>query len=127
MEYKLKEEGEGACLECGGAFYGRKDKQFCSLSCKNRWHNRILQERRRFRQETLVVLSRNYQILDSLLKEDMRGADLLELQKAGFNPAFVTGHRKGKFRHDEYACFDIRFYRSDTRIFNLRRIDLNGR
>jgi len=121
MNYKIQNDDEGTCLECGGAFYGRKDKQFCSLGCKNRWHNRLVQERRRFRLGTLAALSRNYQILESLLKEHRTSAPLTELERAGFNPALVTGHRVGSCRHDDYSCFDISYYRSDTRIFNLRR------
>ncbi len=121
MGYKGKAEEENTCLECGKEIYGRKDKHFCSLGCKNKWHNRQTRERRQLRMEILAALSRNYEILDALLKEERLSVTLEELEKAGFNPAFVTGHRKGLYRHDEYACFDISFYRSSTKIFNLRR------
>ena len=117
---------EKVCPECGRVFYGRKDKSFCSLNCKNRWHNRIQQKRRRYRSEIIAALTRNYQILDGLLKENKTAAQLSELEKAGFDPAFVTGHRRGDFRHDDFACFDIRFYRSDTKVFNIRRKVLIG-
>ena len=127
MSSKKPNEEGGICLECGKSFWGRKDKQFCSISCKNRYHNRVVQERRSYRLATLSALSRNYQILDALLKDKRTSADLAELEKAGFDPAFITGHRRGSLRHDDYACFDIRFFRSDTRIFNIRRLRLNGR
>ena len=119
--YKKQIDEEGSCLECGKAFYGRKDKHFCSLSCKNSFHNRKVQERRRLRLEVMAALSRNYEILNSLLKEERVSAELTELEKAGYDPAFVTGHRKGQYRHDEYSCFDICFYRTSTKIFNVRR------
>ena len=112
---------DGVCLECGAVIYGRKDKQFCSVLCKNRWHNRKQQERRLYRQQIVAILMRNYEILDGLLKEKKQSASLLELTKAGYEPTFVTGHRKGAFRHEEYFCFDICFYRSDTKIFHLQR------
>lgn len=121
MSYKIAPEGGNECLECGKEFYGRKDKQFCSLGCKNKWHNRVIQERRHMRMEIVAVLTKNYEVLDALLKDQRMSAELPELEKAGFNPAFVTGHRKGWYRHDEYACFDIWYYRSATRIFNVRR------
>ena len=121
MSYPKQNDEEGTCLECGTAFYGRKDKHFCSVSCKNKWHNRVIQERRRFRAETLAAISRNYQILDGMLKDNRTSAPLADLKKAGFDPAFVTGYRKGSCRHDDYACFDISFYRSNTKIFNVRR------
>ena len=53
--------------------------------------------------------------------EGKTGAGLDELSELGFDPAYVTCHRRSTFRHDEYACFDIWYYRTDTRIFHLRR------
>ncbi len=123
---KKTRNGEGTCLQCGKPFYGRKDKQFCSISCKNRWHNQILQRQRQFRADTIAAITRNYEILEELLKDERTSASLTELEKAGFDPAFVTGYRKGSCRHDDFACFDISFYRSNTKIFNIRRKRLNG-
>lgn len=127
MSHKTPNDEGGIFLECGKPFFGRKDKQFCSISCKNRYHNREVQERRSYRLSTISAISSNYQILDAMLKDKRTSADLSELEKAGFDPAFITGHRRGSLRHDDYACFDIRFFRSDTRIFNIRRLRLNGR
>ena len=126
MGYKLQFEEEGSCLECGTTFYGRKDKQFCSIGCKNRYHNREVRERRQIQADTVAILSHNYEILNALLRDKRVSASLDELTKAGYNPAFVTGHRKGYYRHDEYWCFDICFYRSYTKIFNLRRKEPTG-
>ena len=121
MAYKLHFEEEGSCLECGTVFYGRKDKQFCSIGCKNKWHNRQVREQRLRKAEIISELNRNYEVLESLLKAGRVSASLVEMEKAGFNPALVTSHRKGRYRHDEYSCFDICYYRSGTKIFNVRR------
>ncbi len=127
MKYKTQQEGEGACLECGTVFYGRKDKQFCNASCKNRWHNRLLRERRKYRMETFAALTRNYGILEGLLKENRQSAGLAELSELGFDPDCVTGYRKGRYRHDEYSCFDISYCRSPSKVFNVRRKASGGR
>ena len=127
MSNNRKKEEESICRECGRAFYGRKDKHFCSLECKNRYHNRIIRERRRVRSETLAQIAKNYQVLNALLAEDKNSASLQELAKAGFDPAFVTGPRKGMCRHDDYSCFDISYYRSSTKVFNVRRRNGGGR
>ncbi len=119
--YKTKKEETALCLECGKAIYGRKDKHFCDLGCKNRYWNRQVQEQRRIRMETIGALTRNYAILDALIKDECNSIELEELERLGYDASVVTGHRKGRNRHDEYACFDICFYRSRTRIFNLRR------
>ena len=57
MSYKMMSGGEGVCLECGAPFRGRSDKHFCSLSCKNAYHNRAQQTRRRHRSDILAVLT----------------------------------------------------------------------
>ena len=77
--------------------------------------------RRQLRANTIAALTGNYAILDALLHEGKTGAGLEELSELGFDPAYVTSHRRGRFKHDEYACFDIWYYRTDTRIFNVRR------
>ena len=121
MAYKLQNEQEGNCLQCGTLFTGRKDKHFCSLSCKNAFHNAIQQEKRHRRSEIIAALSGNYEILEALLREKRTSAPLADLANLGFDPAYVTGHRKGRFGHDDYACFDIWYYQTDTRVFNVRR------
>ena len=126
MRYKTRHESETTCLECGTAVYGRKDKHFCSPSCKNRYHNRLQRQRRDVRIETITALSRNYEILEALLKEKTTSMPLSDLVQMGFNPEYVTGHRKGLYRHEEFACFDIRYYRSSTKIFNVRRTASDG-
>ena len=83
--------------------------------------------------ETFCIVDRkNYtarvpEILEALLKEKITSMSLADLVKNGFNPDYVTGHRKGLYRHEEFACFDIRYYRSSTKIFNVRRISSDGR
>ena len=121
MSYKLHHEEEGTCLECGSAIRGRKDKQFCSLSCKNRYHNRVLMNKRLMRAKTMAALTGNHTVLEALLHEGKTGAEMHELLDLGFDPGYVTEHRRGHFRHDEYACFDIWYCRTESRIFNVRR------
>ena len=121
MRYKTRNETGTACLECGTPVYGRKDKHFCCTSCKNRYHNREQRQQKDVRLTTMTALSRNYEILEALLKEKVTSMSLSDLAQMGFRPEYVTGHRKGLYRHEEYACFDIRYYRSSTKIFNVRR------
>lgn len=121
MSYKLHIEEEGKCLECGTDIRGRRDKRFCSLRCKNAYNNRTQMAKRQLRARTISALTGNYAVLEALLKEGKTAARIEELSELGFDPAYVTGHRRGHFRHDEYACFDIWYFRTDTRIFNVRR------
>lgn len=121
MDNKQPQEEYSICLECGTVIRGRTDKHFCSARCKNAFHNRTMQERRRLRTQIIAALSVNYTVLEALLSKGETAAGLYELSEQGFNPAYITAHRRGRFKHDEYACFDIWYYRTDTRIFNVRR------
>ncbi len=93
MRYKIRQEGETACLECGTAIYGRKDKHFCCPSCKNRYHNRLQRQRKDIRLETITALSRNYEILEALLKEKTTTMSLSDLVQMGFTARGSTGTR----------------------------------
>ena len=122
MGYKITRKEEGTCLECGAPIiYGRKDKHFCDGTCKNKYHNRELRQKRLYKEQTLAALSRNYEILDALLKENTTSVPLEELILLGFEPDRVTGHRKGRHRHEEYACFDLSYTLSGSKLFNLTR------
>ena len=92
MSYKMMSGGEGVCLECGAPFRGRSDKHFCSLSCKNAYHNRAQQTRRRHRSDILAVLTCNYGILEALLKEG-RGSASARPRSAA--PPTATAHLLG--------------------------------
>ena len=123
MGYRISRKSESSCLECGDSLQGRKDKKFCCLSCKNSYNNRKYQELRRYRADIMSRLSRNYEILESLLTSGARGAMLEDLACDGFDACCITGSRKYA-RHLECSCFDISFYRTDSRIFNIRRREI---
>ena len=121
MSSKIQDERNDTCLECGAPLRGRRDQQFCSLTCKNAHHNREQRAKRHTRAEILAALSRNYSILEALLDEGTPSAGMEDLVSLGFDPEYVTAHRRGRFGHDECACFDIWFCRTGSRIFNVRR------
>ena len=70
------------------------------------------------------MLTRNYEILDNLLKADVDAVDLFDLEGLGFIPGVVTSYRKVN-RHDEYTCFDIKYIMTPTRVSCIKKISLN--
>ena len=112
--------GAGVCLECGRAFYGRTDKKFCSKKCKNKFHNDEYSENCKLRNKVFDSLSINHDILLRLIRKGVESISLEELVQLGFNTRYVTSHRKGSYGHDEYTCFNVRYYRTPTRIFKLQ-------
>lgn len=124
MNYKiLKEETlEGTCLECGTGLCGRKDKKFCSLSCKNTYNNRRHQILRKYRGDIIAKLSRNYEILESMLSDDWQSANLEDLEKLGFDDSVFTSQSwKRKRGHEQRSCFDIVYSHSESKIYDLYR------
>ena len=123
MYYRIiSDEDRPSCLECGNEFHGRSDKRFCSIGCKNAYNNRRAKSLREYRNSIMKSISRNYEILEMLLREKISTISLDEIGRLGFELECVTGHRAGK--HNEYACYDIRYFRSETKIFNIHRVEV---
>ena len=125
MEYKIANRKMPTCLECGDKIrYGRTDKKFCCDVCRMKYHHEQVKISKIYRRRVLAVLTRNYEILDNLLKTDVDAVDLFDLEGLGFIPGVVTSYRKVN-RHDEYTCFDIKYIMTPTRICSIKKISLN--
>lgn len=125
MGYGFNEENNGyvrRCLECGEPVpYGRNDRLYCCDSCKNR-HN--YGERKlsiRNRTNVMRILTRNYSVLRTLLRENIPSLDIAQMIFRGFNPDYMTGCRR-RPRYSECSCFDIRYNLTETRIFSIARM-----
>lgn len=111
-----------ACLECGDQIrYGRTDKKFCCDDCRNRHYNNLAKGSRTFRRKVLAMLSRNYEVLNELLRSGTTSVDMLDAVTMGFAPGIMTSCRKSG-RHDEFCCFDIRYIMTRTRIYSISKI-----
>ena len=122
MDYKRWERSIPVCLECGDKIkYGRTDKKFCSDDCRNRHHNEKQKESRAYRRKVLAILAKNYDLLDALIKMGVDSADFANLVTLGFTPDVVTFCHRSR-RHDDYACFDIKYKMSESRIYSISKI-----
>lgn len=116
-----EEEKRGRCLECGDILpYGRSDMKFCSQSCKSRWHYERDGRIKGIRIRILGALDRNYAILESLLEKGVTRIDIPDLAQMGYNFDCITSYHKVRNRN-EYRCFDIKYYMSDSSVFKLER------
>lgn len=120
METEEKRK-ERFCRECGAPLFGRPDKAFCSNKCRNDYHNRINAGIRLRKDRIVAILWNNYKLLELVLESGSNGIDLRALQDLGFNPSYVTGHRRARGGRDEYSCFDILYNKTEVRLFNIRR------
>ena len=122
MDYKRWERNMPVCLECGDKIrYGRIDKKFCCDDCRNRHYNSKLKEGRAYRRKVLSLLQRNYELLEELLKTGVDSADFADLVTLGFTPDAVTFYHRSR-RHDDFACFDIKYKMSESRIYSISKI-----
>ena len=121
MEDTLKILDTPVCLECGDPIlYGRSDRKFCSDTCKNRYHNRHSHYQRALQLKVIGALEKNYGILTGLVRSGINSISLGDLAQLGYNMEYVTSHHKAG-RHEEYRCFDIKYFRTSTRIFGIER------
>mgnify|MGYP002518173252 FL=1 len=115
------------CLECGHKIkYGRSDKKFCCDTCRSRYNNSQVRAGRAYKRRVMKAIAGNYDILDRLHRAGVKSIDLFELVNLGFVLDAVTSHRKVRHR-DEYACFDIKYIMTPTRISGITKISLNLR
>ena len=128
MEYsKTVERRTSVCLECGHKIkYGRSDKKFCCETCRSRYNNSQVRAGRAYKRRVRKAIAGNYDILDRLHRAGIKSMDLFELVNLGFVLDAVTSHRKVR-HHDEYACFDIKYIMTPTRISGITKISLNLR
>ena len=121
MSSKEDDKEGKRCLECGDVLpYGRRDMRFCSPTCKNKWHYQKEGNLKGLRMKTIGAIDRNYSILVSLLESGVTSIDIPDLVQMGYNLGCVTSYHKVR-NHDEYRCYDIKYYMSDSRIFRIER------
>ena len=123
MEYKKWERRMPVCLECGDKIrYGRKDKKFCCDECKNRHNNKMAKFSRANRRKVMAMLTKNYMILDQMLRSGIASVEITDLISEGFVPDCVTGFHKNRFQAHEYSCFDIKYKMTDSRVYSISKI-----
>ena len=122
MGYKTNENEETPrCLECGDTLnYGRSDRKFCGAKCKNAYHNRRTHDIRAVHYKVVGCINRNYEILDKLVKLGISSIDIPDVVQMGFSPDYSTSYHKVR-THDEFRCYEIKYFMTQNRLFNICR------
>ncbi|MCP4441648.1 MAG: hypothetical protein GY810_22310 [Aureispira sp.] len=96
------------CLNCSKQFFGRSDKKFCSVKCKNDYN---YEQRKGTKDITKVIdeiLHRNRIILATLMgtKRTQMKVSRLELNRMGFKFDFITGTYKNSKKKIYHYVYD---------------------
>lgn len=122
MDYYVNKRKQAHCLECGDTIrYGRTDKKFCCDKCKARHYNNLARSGRMFRNKVISMINRNYDILESLLRDGADSVDLVDLISMGFAPGVNTSYRRSG-RRDVYTCYDIKYVMTATKVYSITKI-----
>ena len=113
-------EGDASFLQ-GPTERTKKLWEKCCDECRNNHYNAQTKAGRAFRRRVLSQLSSNYEILDRLVRAGMESLDLMDAVTMGFTPGIVTSYRRSG-KHDEFSCFDIKYYMTRTRLFAISKI-----
>lgn len=97
------------CTNCKKGFYGRSDKKFCSLKCKNTMSNSKRKLPVKIIKEVHSRIKENYRILRKYYKGKSIKVLQSQLISEGFNFQYFTqGYTNPKGEHYRY-CYDLGF------------------
>ncbi len=87
------------CCVCDSKLFGRSDKVFCDITCKNKYHFELRKHNNLVSNVTIKILNKNYQILCFLTGKNCNKFKVskLDLQSKGFNFEIVSGFDQSKF------------------------------
>ncbi len=110
------------CVQCGTLIgLGRIGRKFCSVACKNKWHNQHrLPDKDREAKRVIRILNNNRELLLRLMNMNVHNIDRLTLMNLGYNLNYFTSvHRAGS--RLVYACLDVKYELTPTR---MKKIEL---
>lgn len=107
------EQNAPLCVMCDSKLFGRSDKRFCSVNCKNKYHAELRKNNKSVSSETLKILQKNYQILAALFGESCSKYKInkVVLQAKGFNFDTITGMELNKFGF-KLKIFEFSWYQT---------------
>ncbi len=109
-------EKPGKCLDCGEPLSGRRDKKFCSDSCRVNYHNGKNISKNREIRSIYSILLRNRNILMKLWEQGNRVTDKDKLLMNDFNFTYHT-HVQQAGKTIILGIFDFCLhFRQDNRI-----------
>lgn len=109
------------CKRCGERFVGRSDKIFCCDSCRNDYHNSLRRERNKGMNRVNGILSRNREIIRSLLSKGIGSINARELSMLAFDFDHFTSVDKRILGRTCYHIYEYYYYSANGEVhFSLK-------
>ncbi len=92
MQPNFEKNLNRTCIICERQLFGRSDKVFCAIQCKNKYHSEVRKTTKTISAETLKIINKNWTILASLMTEKGEKVTIkkLTLQRLGFDFNTIT-------------------------------------
>jgi hypothetical protein len=106
------------CVICNKQLFGRSDKRFCDIKCKNYYHSQVRQSVKTICSETIKILTKNAVILEGIMGEQKNTClvDRLALERLGFRFGYVTDAAQ-KYGMIYYSIFGFNYrFIKQTRV-----------
>lgn len=112
------------CPECGKEIVGRRDKMFCSDSCRNTYNNTLNKDSTNLMRNINNALRRNYKILGELNPKDTVKVQKKVLVKKKFDFSVYTSVLDCKTANVYFFVYDLGYLQLDNDVFLLLRKEL---
>lgn len=113
------------CIECGKKVQGRSDKIYCSIECRNAYHNRQNSNVNNRMRNINNILRRNYRLLSQLNPKQKTKVHKSKLLDRDFNFHFFTHIYTTKAGKQYRFIYDLGYLDLDNDYFVLVRQDDN--
>jgi hypothetical protein len=119
------------CQHCGKEAQGRSDKKFCSVACKNNFHQKVRETTYSYVQVVDAILHKNHRILTTLFgdKRLKLKMSVAELERMGFSFIFYTRtflNKENKLYHYVYNFSWMMFSKDEVHLYKrANHLDLH--
>ena len=112
------------CLACKNDFEGRSNQKFCSVKCKNSFHNVKNKEKKININKINRILHKNWVVLNKLFNIYRSSPVSLEIAKAhGFENKYQTHIYVNPRGENYYMVYDIGFKKNLNNEIQIVQVD----
>ena len=110
------------CVICDSPLFGRSDKIFCNIKCKNRYHAEVRKSYKTEFKETQKVQMKNHRIIMELIGPNCNKYQIkkLVLERKGFDFEIVSGIEMTKIGL-KFRLFDFYWYFSKSGTITIHK------